>query len=142
MVTPMQTETIGLTLMSVAILQYGAVPLLADLNPTHARNPRWTPHARFHVVTQVLTGAAIAAVALLLLWVPGVERGLAVCLAATLSFCVLGAFFVSAACRSLYGGTLSDREGGIPALGKIDLNLLNFGIAFALLVAGRLLLLR
>lgn len=137
----MQTDTIGLVAMTVAILQYGVVPVFADLNTTHAGNPRWTSHARFHVVTQVLTGAAIAALALYILWAPGIDRGIAVCLAATLSFCVLGAFFASAACRSLYGGTLSDPAGGIPKAGPVDLNVLNFGSALLLLVTGRLLLL-
>ena len=137
----MQTETVGLVAMSVAIVQYGVVPLFADLNTTHATNPHWTSHARFHVVTQVLTGAAIAALALYVLWAPGIDRNDAVCLAATLSFCVLGAFFASAALRSWYGGTLSDPASGIPKARNVDLNLLNFGIALLLLVAGRLLLL-
>ena len=138
---PMQIKTLGLVFMSVAVLQYGVVPLFADLTTTHALNPRWSKHARFHVVTQALTGAAIAAVAMFLLWSPNIERGAGICLAATLSFCVLGAFFVSAAFRSLYGGALSDVEGGIPKASGVDLNVLNFGVAGVLLVAGRLLLL-
>lgn len=138
---PMQVKTFGLVLMSIAILQYGVVPLFADLNTTHALNPRWSKHARFHVVTQALTGAAISAVAMFLLWSPSIERNVGICLAATLSFCVLGAFFVSVALRSFYGGALSDVEGGIPQAGGIDLNALNFGVAGALLIAGRLLLL-
>lgn len=137
----MNMQTLGIVLMSIAILQYGLIPLIADLNETHARNPRWPVHARFHVVTQVLTGAAIAAVALFLLWSPRIERPLGICLAATLSFCVLGAFFASAAFRSLYGGALSDAENGIRQMRGIDLNLLNFGFAAALLLVGRLLLL-
>ena len=137
----MQIPTLGLALMSIAIVQYGAIPLIADLNATHARNPRWPAHARFHVVTQVLTGAAVAALAMFLLWSPRVERSTGVCLAAVLSFCVLGAFFVSTALRSLYGGALSDAEGGVPRTRGIDLNLLNFGLALVLLVAGRLMLL-
>lgn len=137
----MEIKTLGLILMSVAVLQYGVVPLFADLNATHALNPRWTKHARFHVVTQSLTSAAISTVAMFLLWSPNIERSVGICLAATLSFCVLGAFFVSAVLRSLYGGALSDAEGGIPKANGIDLNLLNFGIAGVLLIAGRLLLL-
>ena len=137
----MPTETIGLVLMSVAILQYGLVPLFADLNATHARNARWTSHARFHVVTQVLTGAAIASLALYARLAPGMTRSAGVCLAATLGFCGLGAFFASADCRALYGGALRDPAGGMPRVRNIDLNVLNFGIALLLLVAGRLLLL-
>ncbi len=127
--------------MSIAILQYGLVPLIVDLSSTHARHPKWPKHARFHVVTQALTGSAIAAVAMYLLWSPKIQPGMGVCLAMVLSFCVLGAFFVSAAFRSLYGGSLSDEEGGVENKFGIDLNLLNFGFAGVLLVAGRLLLL-
>jgi hypothetical protein len=134
-------ETLGLILMSTAVLMYGVIPLFADLNATHAANPSWPVHARFHVVTQVLTTSSIAAVALFLLWSPAFERNLAVCLAAVLSFCVLGGFFLSALIRSCYGGALSDPRGGIPSVRGIDLNALNFGAAALLLVAGRGLLL-
>lgn len=136
----MQIKTLGLVLMSIAVLQYGVVPLFADLNTTHALNPRWSTHARFHVVTQALTGAAISAVAMFLLWSPNIERRVGICLAATLSFCVVGAFFISALLRSLYGGALSDSEGGIPKASGLDLNVLNFGVAGVLLISGRLLL--
>lgn len=127
--------------MSIAALMYGVIPLFADLNRTHAANPRWSKHARFHVVTQVLTTSAIAAVSLWLLWSPNVERSLGICIAAVLSFCVIGGFFVSAAFRQIYGGALSDEDGGIAKLGNVDLNAINFGSAAIVLVIGRVLLL-
>lgn len=133
-------QTLGLALMSTAILMYGVVPVLADFNRTHARNPKWPAHARFHVVTQVLTTSLVAAVALWLLWSPAVAPAFGICVAALLSFCVLGGFFASAAVRKLYGGTLSDDEGGIARVRNVDLNTLNFGGAAVLLVCGRLLL--
>ena len=134
-------QLLGLAIMSLAILMYGVIPLLADLNRTHATSPRWPAHARFHVVTQVLTTSAIAAVALWLLWSPNIDRRLGICIAAVLSFCVIGGFFASAALRRHYGGALSDREGGIPQIRNIDLNSLNFGAAAVLLIMGRLILL-
>lgn len=137
----MQTQTLGLVLMSIAVVQYGAVPLIADLNSTHAKNPEWPMHARFHVVTQVLTGASIAAVAMFLLWSPSIERDIGVCLATVLSLCVLGSFFVGTVFLSLYGGALRDAKSGIPKAHGVDLNVLNFGSAVVVLVLGRLLLL-
>ena len=127
---------LGLSMMSVAIFMYGVIPLFADLNRTHATNPKWPKHARFHVVTQVLTTAGVAAISLVLLWSPNIERRLGVGIAAALSFVVLAAFFASAASRSLYGGGLGDEEGGIPKIKKIDLNTLNFGTAALLLIIG------
>jgi hypothetical protein len=132
---------LGLVIMSLSILMYGAIPLLADLNQTHAMNPSWSAHARFHVVTQVLTSSSIAAVALWLLWSPNVDRDLGICIASVLSFCVIGGFFVSAALRRHYGGSLSDQEGGIPKVRSIDLNSVNFGAAAVLLITGRLFIL-
>ncbi len=134
-------ETLGLVLMSVAILQYGLIPMIADFNSTHATNPRWPAHARFHVVAQVLTTSSVAVVALWLLWSPNIDRALGVCLAAILSGCVLGGFHVSTICRRWYGGALSDAEGGIPPAAGVYLNVFNFVSATLLLTVGRLALL-
>lgn len=134
-------QILGLSLMSLAVLQYGVIPLFADLNRTHAANARWQAHARFHVVTQVLTTSAVAAISLWLLWSPHVEHSLGICVAAALSFAVIGGFFASAAFRRVYGGTLGDEEGGIPKFGRVDLNAINFGSAALLLVIGRVILL-
>ncbi len=133
-------ETVGLVLMTVAILQYGVIPIVADFNSSHATNPRWPAHARFHVVAQVLTTSSVAVVALWLLWSPQIERSLGICLAATLSGCVLGGFHIGALCRHWYGGALSDADGGIPKARGVYLNVVNFGLATVLLVAGRLAL--
>ena len=130
-------ELMGLGVMTVAILMYGVIPLFADFNASHATNPAWTPHARFHVVTQVLTTSAIAAVALVLLWSPSDNSALMVCIAVIISSCVLGSFFASTLCKSFYGGQLSDK----PKRPRLDANLANFATSAVLLIAGRMMVL-
>ncbi len=120
---------------------YGVIPLFADFNKTQATNPNWSAHARFHVVTQVLTTSAVGVIALWLLWSPGVERNLGICVAATLSFSVIGCFFASAGFRRLYGGSLSDMQGSNSKPRIVDLNSIIFGAAVALLIVGRVILL-
>ena len=40
-------------LLTLATIGYGVITVKADFNRTHATNPLWTPHARFHVVWQI-----------------------------------------------------------------------------------------
>ena len=86
-------------------------PATADFNATHATNPLWTPHARFHVVWQVLSNSAISLVALYLLWTPSVEYITYLVLAAVLNFIWLIAFFTTLASMSLFAGSLADVDG-------------------------------
>jgi hypothetical protein len=37
-------------LLTIATLGYSAIPGIFDSNNTHATNPSWTGHARYHVV--------------------------------------------------------------------------------------------
>ena len=57
-------------LSTVAGLQ-GLAPLPIDLNRTHATNPIWPGHARFHVVWQTFTAALLAVPEVGLIWWPG-----------------------------------------------------------------------
>ncbi len=132
---------IGQILMTIGILQFGVLPLVADLNRSHATNPQWPAHARFHVVTQVLTSGGVAAAALYFLWSERVEPGLGACIAALLSAVAIGAFFISAALARRYGGQVTAGTGvGAVRVAMIDGNVINFGSAAVIILLGRLLI--
>jgi len=104
-------ETTARILLTLTTLGYSAITILADLNKTHASNPLWTPHARFHVVWQVLSYCGIGLIALYLIWAPGalgIER---LYLAAALSVAVYAGFFGAVFSRPAYGGGLYDQNG-------------------------------
>ena len=121
-------------LITLATLLYGVLPLLADLSDTHVLNPSWTPHARFHLVWLLGTGALIAALALWLLWV----RGDGV-LAAVLGLCVLAGFWIAVATKSLYGGALADGVTSADERTAVGANAVFFGLILVLLVVGLVL---
>jgi hypothetical protein len=89
----------------------GMVPLFLDLNRTHATNPLWIGHARFHLVQQVSTLLLAAAVEVGVLWWPGPDLHARFYLAAVLTATSLAGFLLATLLRPLYGGTLSDPNG-------------------------------
>ena len=52
----------------------GMATLAIDLNRTHAANPAWTGHARFHVVWQSASVALLSVLELALIWMRGPYR--------------------------------------------------------------------
>ena len=91
-------------LLTLATLGWAAATVLADFNKTHATNPKWTPHARFHVVWQISSYVGFGLIALALIWWPGpyaIER---LYFVALMGAVVYAAFFVALAAMPLYGG--------------------------------------
>ena len=110
-------------------------PAVADFNETHATNPNWPGHARFHVVWQVLTNSSICLVLLYLLWVPVVQYDMQLRLVGTIQAIILGSFYITLLSRHLFGGTLKDENGIKPFRFKlpgrtveVDTNLFGFSI--------------
>src|SRR4051795_2977157 len=93
-------------LLTLATIGYGVITVKADFNPTHATNPLWTPHARFHVVWQVLSYCGVGLIALWLIWSAGPPAKL--WLAVALAAAMYAAFFASALAMPRFGGNLAD----------------------------------
>ena len=88
--------------------------MIADFNKTHATNPKWTPHARFHVVWQISSYVGFGLLAFALIWWPGplaVER---LYLVALMGAIVYAAFFVALIAMPVYGGAAYDKNGYQP----------------------------
>lgn len=128
--------------VTLATLIIAGAPLMADLNKTHATNPAWTPHARFHVVWQVLSYGLLGAITLFLIWWRGplaVER---LYLACALLGAIIFGFFLAAAAVRRFGGAFYDANGYPPfatrqILGRkveFDVNATGF-VVFGLILA-------
>lgn len=130
------------TLMTVG---WAVLTVVADFNKTHATNPKWTPHARFHVVWQISSYVGFGMLAFALIWWPGplaVER---LYLVALMGAIVYAAFFAALIAMPIYGGAAYDKNGyqpfkaPIPIVAKKwDANITAFSIQLVILAAGLL----
>lgn len=137
------TNLLARILLTVATLGYGLVTVKADFNATHATNPLWTPHARFHVVWQVLSYSGVGLISLGLIWIRGPMEVERLYLAGALALAMYGAFFVALFARPLYGGTLYDENGYLPFPSPVgprgwrwDTNVTAFTTMSVILLAG------
>ena len=130
-------------LLSLTALGYGLATIKADFNKTHATNPAWTAHARFHVVWQILSYSGVGIIALGLIWLNGPLATERLYLAAGLGVAIYGAFFVTVFVRSVFSGSLYDENGYLPFHPPIgpsqwrwDVNVTAFTILSTILVLG------
>src|SRR5690242_3945320 len=126
----------GKILLTTATLMYCIVPPIVDLSRTHATNPLWVSHARFHVVWQVMITTGIGLLSIYLLWFSGMGQNISVNLSFILGLIVLGSFLINVGVKKLYAGTLSDPNGVPPILKNVDANLFFFSTAFVILLTG------
>ena len=95
-------------LLTIATLGYSAIPTLFDFNETHATNPSWTGHARWHVVWQVSSYDYMALMALYLTWTAGTDIAW-LWVPALLATFAYGGFWTAFVTRNMYGGILKDK---------------------------------
>jgi uncharacterized membrane protein len=108
-------------LLTLVTLGYGLATVLADFNKTHATNPQWTPHARFHVVWQICSYVGFGLLALALTWVPGAYATERLTLVAIMAAIIYAAFFVAVFAMPIYGGAAYDRNGYQPFAAPVPL---------------------
>lgn len=120
----------------------GLGTLVIDLGHSHATNPEWIRHARFHVVWQVIDAVLLSIVELLLILSPGPFPDERFYLAAILASVPMLGFFGAWIGRRIYGGALSDPNGIQPVrivvFGSerhIDLSLVTEAVALGMLLA-------
>ncbi len=122
---------LGRLLLTITTVGYGVLPLLADFNRTHATNPLWTGHARFHVVWQCLSYLGISLVALALLWTSASPSAPAQWVVVALGYAVYLGFFATRLSIRLYGGRSYDDNGYLPldlGLIRVEPNTLLFSV--------------
>ena len=64
----MARVTVGRVLLTVSSVWAGAGSFVFDWNTTHIYNPAWPPHAKYHNAQTMSTGAALALIALPVIW--------------------------------------------------------------------------
>jgi hypothetical protein len=106
-------------LLTLNTLGYSLGPAIADFNRTHATNPLWTPHARFHVVWQVLSYCGIGLISLALIWVGGPMATLPLWFAVALAVAVYAGFFATLFSMPRFGGSVADPN-GVPPLATVN----------------------
>jgi hypothetical protein len=139
------SNLIARILLTLVTVGYSLATIFADFNKTHATNPKWTPHARFHVVWQISSYAGFGLLALALTWWPGpfaIER---LYLVAIMGAIVYAAFFVAVFAMPIYGGEAYDKNGyrpfraPVPVIAKKwDVNITLFVGFTVLLIAAAL----
>lgn len=130
-------------LFTLTTIGWAALTVVADFNKTHATNPQWTPHARFHVVWQISSYVGFGFLALGLTWWPGPLQVERLYFVAAMGVVVYAAFFAALIAMPLYGGAAYDKNGyqpfkaPIPVFAKRwDANITAFSVQLLILAAG------
>src|SRR6185437_16098261 len=120
---------------------WAVATVIADFNKTHATNPQWTPHARFHVVWQISSYVGFGLLAFALIWWPGPLVTERLYLAAIMGAIVYAAFFIAVVTMPVYGGAAYDDNGYQPFAAPVpifakswDVNITAFSVQLVIWV--------
>ncbi len=125
------------SIITFSIILYAfAVPYL-EINDTHVFNPNWTPHVRIHEVWQLITNTSIGLLCLWLVWKKKEYK-----ISTILSMLITGGFLLAFTIQDTYGGSMKYLDGSEKTIAGVNIGVLGFGIAFALLFVSLIISLR
>ena len=136
----MNHHSIARVLLAVFCGLQGLATVVIDLNRTHATHPKWIGHARFHVVWQTSTLAALSVFEIALVLVHGPSVTPRFYITATLACAPMLGFFTAVFARRLYGGTLSDPQGMPPWIVRVGAKPMRIDLNLVTEIAGLLAL--
>ena len=103
---------ISKVLLTMICFGFATITPLIDFNESHATNPLWTGHARFHLVWQVNAMILTAILSLFLLW--AYDSFFNLVLVIILNYLWIVSFFITSVSIKLYDGEFNDINGVPP----------------------------
>lgn len=123
----------GRLLLFFAVGSVMFAPLTADLNQTHAFNPEWPPHARFHTLVMVFMSVGLTFTGWWLIWKRSPDHITCIKVAALIPLFAWVPFFPAAL---IPGAALEDHPGSLPRVLGMPLNLFVAGLTILVTVLG------
>ena len=115
--TQIELIFISKVLLTLTCVGFGTLTPLIDFNESHATNPLWTGHARFHLVWQVNAMIITAVLSIALLWFfYSFSNHLIVIL---LNYLWIFSFYATVSGLKFFDGELNDINGVPPVFIKI-----------------------
>ena len=116
-------------IITFSVILFAIVVPFLEINNTHVFNSDWTPHVRIHEVWQLITNSSIGVLCLWLVWF---KKELKISL--ILSLFITGGFLLAFCLKDFYGGSMKYLDGSEKTILGLNIGVLGFGVAFALLL--------
>ena len=110
--TQIELIFISKALLTLIFIGFGTLTPLIDFNESHATNPLWTGHARFHLVWQVNAMIITAVLSITLLWLFYSPSNHLIVI--SLSYLWIFSFYATTLGLKLFDGELNDINGVPP----------------------------